>query len=293
MDELIVPAFMEVVPAEGEKIRICGEFVYTADCLNCGTKHFHGYNRCRSRWCLNCNYTRSLIWIAKLIPVMERWVADGKYISMLNFTIKDTEKLFDGLNILERSFRNIYNSTAKKRIRWKDRFPGGVRSLEVKKGKNSKLWHPHYHCLVLQDYKQKDFYWLRDEWKSAVQNYSMDEGSVWIKEVKQNGAYSLLKAVVEVLKYILKPDDTLYQVDKLTGQYDALTEAYWTLKGKRQTNTWGLLRGLNKEVDKELEKDIDEKKLADFICQRCGCDEYELQTSIYSVVRDENVFDLL
>lgn len=283
MHDIVIPAFQELgLRAEVDRLRSCGQYVYYIDCCNCHTKHFSGYTSCKSRWCLICNHFRVLKWVAKLVNVIDRWIENGGHVSMINFTVRDTDSLRLGIDSLSRAFRGIYNNTANRRY-WKSRFPGGVRSLEVKKGKNSGKWHPHYHCLVLQptDY-EKDFYWLRERWK----NLTGGEGSVWVKQVRGT---NLLKSICETVKYILKPELSLYKNN------DMLAEAWYVLKGVRQVNTWGVLRGIGKQIEDEIERESDvqgqKKKLTEFVCQRCGCTEGELVSILYAEAKEYLLVD--
>lgn len=308
MSETVLPAFKRIselknypsLTRDYESMDSCGEYITAIKCDSCHTKHFSGFYRCKVRWCIPCSRLKVLAWLARLVPVVLGWISEGGRVAMLNFTVKDTAVLSDGVRLLEESFRRVYNQDSRIRQRWKDRFPGGVRSLEIKIGKGSGLWHPHLHCLVLQSSLGRDFEWLRDAWELATwtasgRDYrefidlSREEkdvvklGSVWIKPVSKRG---LIKSVVETLKYIIKPSDGLFCS---TG--DALLlEAWEVLKGKRQINTWGVLRGLAKDVEEDIEN-LDEKKLADFICRVCGCTKGELVRLVYEDVKETWLFD--
>lgn len=280
MSSVVIPAFeVAGIREEVMKMKDCGKMISVIECTSCQTRHFAGFNRCKSRWCVTCAHVKVLAWVARILPVAENWLASGGNISMLNFTIKDVDNLDDGLTILNESFRALYNVPSKRK-RWQERFPGGIRSLEVKRGKNSRLWHPHIHSIVLQPAGyRKDFAWLKTEWerytskqwKKLFLEDPEKTGSVWIKKITGK---NLLKSVCETLKYIVKPELSLYK------EKENLLECVETLKGKRQINTWGLFRGLNKDVDEDIEKS-EEKKLTDFICQRCGCTEGELKKLLY------------
>lgn len=290
MSNAVLPAFEKAEIPDLKRMKYCGHVVNVIGCKACLSQHFAGFWRCLNRWCINCNHVKVLAWLARLVPVVKEWKEQGKYVSVLNFTIKDTLALKDGLNLLENSFRDMYNDKKMRKI-WKNRFPGGIRSLEVKIGKNSERWHPHLHCLVLQDSYNKDFEWLRDEWQRITKNNSFGVyednpekiGSVWIKEIKS--VDSVLNGVVETLKYIMKPETELYKDSEL------LMEAWSELKGKRQINTWGILRGLSKQVDEDIEH-TEIKKLTEFVCQNCGCTEGELNSIVYDLVKDNVLFDI-
>lgn len=298
MENVVIPAFENAGIPDMERLKMCGQMIHIIECKACKTKHYAGNWRCMNRWCVNCNRVKVKAWIARLVPILKEWLDAGNYITILNLTIKDTETLADGLRLLEISYRSMQNGDKELRKKWKERFPGGVRSLEVKRGKNSKNWHPHYHCLTMQNTYNKDFNWLRDSWErftwqTAGNDYKEYEklsrkekdkhklGSVWLKEINQD---NLLVGVVETLKYIMKPEMSLFK------SRDDLTEAWELLKGKRQVNTWGLLRGLNKLVDDDIEH-TEEKKLTEFICQQCGCTEGHLESVLYSELSDFVLYD--
>ena len=250
----------------------CGRIVFAIECDNCNTDHFAGFMSCRSRWCISCQHKKTLCWLAKLMPIVNDWNGNS---TMLNLTIKDTDKLIDGLNLLNDSWRSFYNDDRKYREKFKRRFPGGVRSLEVKVGKNSEQWHPHYHMYCLQplDY-EKDYDWVKERWKS------ISGGSVYIRQIKGNK----LKGLIEVIKYILKPEESIYKNDK------RLNEAIKALTGKRQINSWGIFRGIEKEVE-EMFDTYEEKKLSAFICAKCGCTEGYLKRLLYETLGNTVLYD--
>lgn len=298
MEKVVYPAFENAKIPDLANMKLCGSVINVIECKACHTKHYAGNWRCKNRWCINCNRVKVKAWIARLVPILKEWLEAGNYITILNLTIKDTERLTEGLKLLESSFRSMQNGDKEFRKKWKDRFPGGVRSLEVKRGKNSKDWHPHFHCLTMQNYYNKDFNWVRDAWERFTWQCSGNDysqyaklsrkekdkqkiGSVWLKEITSE---DLLVGVVETLKYIMKPELSLFK------NTEDLTEAWVELKGKRQVNTWGLLRGLGKLVDEDIEH-TEEKKLTEFICQQCGCTEGHLESVLYTELSDLVLFD--
>lgn len=304
MEEEVFPVFEFLSLYETERIKNCGHYIYAIQCQSCNTKHFAGFNSCDNRWCIPCSHKKVLCWIARLLPIFQNWLSQGNYLSMLNFTIKDSNDLEKNLCLLESSFRELYNSNKIRRDLWKNRFPGGLRSLEIKLGKNSKMWHPHLHCIVMQQSTcfLKDIDWLIPEWEQITYSFSggnldykslsrkeqikIKVGSAWIKKVTAFNPNDILKAIIETVKYILKPDTNLYQNEKL------FYEAYSVLKGKRQINTWGLLRNLKKEVEEDY-KNLEDKALTDFICQRCDCTKGKLISLIYNGLEEDFVlYDL-
>lgn len=277
MANVVIPAFQNAKLDPG-RMSECGEYVYAVECQNCHTNHFSGFSRCKSRWCVSCNHVRTLAWLARIIPVVSEFRANGGYIGKLNLTIKNTDTLEDGLKILGNSWRNFSNGNGNRK-RFKETFVGGIRSLEVTVGEDLK-WHPHYHCLIMQDRYNKDFEWLREKWETStcISAGVKDEkiGSVWLQGIYDDGR-GVLKGIIEVVKYITDSETQWFH--PLMKSY--LQEAYFNLKGVRQMNTWGLLYGLSAKVEEDLET-LNEKKLTEFICQSCGCTEGELVRLMYS-----------
>ena len=245
-----------------------------------------------------------------MLPLLQRWCADGNYLSLVNFTVRDAMPLKDPLGKLEGAYRVVYNGNLNgNRVKWKERFPGGIRSLEVKIGEGSGKWHPHYHALVMQEggTYEKDYDWLSEAWHDAV-GYRVKEngdpvvvvredgtedkdwnGNVWIKKVSAKKRSGIIEAVCETLKYILKPDKSVFgKKSRGMANIELFGEAYWTLKGKRQTSTWGLLYNIQEEVEEDFENE-EEGALVEFICQRCGCTEAELFGILYSSITEWTV----
>lgn len=284
METVVIPAMARAVPEHAERLRECGQILHMIECKACHADHFAGYHRCRSRWCINCNHVRALLWVARLYPVLSAWLEAGNYVCMFNLTVRDGPILKDQMEYLRSGWRAMYHGSRARKERWKERFPGGIRSLEVTLGKNSGQWHPHYHCLVMQDTWEKDYPWVSELWHEICENAGT-RGSVWLKQITGD---NLMKAILESLKYILKPSKRLYSPENT----ELLAEAYNGLYGKRQVNTWGSMRGIAKQVEQDDAQEIDEKRLTDFICQQCGCTEGQLKSLLYNDLVGRQIFDI-
>lgn len=266
--EMVIPALERIGSEDGFKIRLCGEYVNSLVCKACGARHYTGFNRCKNRWCLNCMRVRMLLWLAKIKQKYDQVVSEDVYPVMIVLTIRDGVDVDERIRFIEDSWRKFTNGDKKWRKVFKKRFYGGVRSLEVKRGRKSGLWHPHFHIFALMYNgrygKIKDFYWIRKRWKEVTGG----NGSVYIEAVKKRG--SLIKSILECVKYIVKPERRLF----LDEDFE---KVYWALKRKRMINTWGCFRGMSSEVEKDLDI-VEEKKLEQFVCSVCGCTEAELKS---------------
>ena len=262
MHDIVIPAAIraDVLASDIYKMKTCLENFAVYKCSCCGHLQVASHYRCKNRFCVMCQHQRTKIWLARLIPLLKKWKEDGNYVCMLNFTMIDLENLSDMIFAINNAFRILSHDNKYNRKWFQDRFPGGVRSLEVVIGVNSGIWHVHLHCIVLQDKFERDYNELERRWNNACQlALGVTEGkvgSVYISSVQGNFEQSIL----EVIKYILKPNVDLYKIP------DKFREAYDCLKGRKQVNSWGLFRNLINIIDKEYNKET-----KDFECVDCGC----------------------
>lgn len=95
---------------------------------------------CRERWCPMCagqkaSYTKEQT---------ELWTKSLEAPRFLTLTLRNCESdLKTQIEFLQKSF-----STLRQRAYWKRNVTGGIWFLQVKRGKNSGLWHPHLHILL-------------------------------------------------------------------------------------------------------------------------------------------------
>jgi len=119
---------------------------------------------------------------------------------------------------------------------------GGIWVMEVKKGRGSKKWHPHYHVLLLTRRKinQNDMW---DEWRKATKCPKV--ALPWLAE-HGRGEQEILKVCLELFKYMIKPGSCTPA--ELIEVHNAVFKKY------RLIQSFGCLRGV--QID---EDDIGEK----------------------------------
>lgn len=266
----VVPLLEKAGFAEkANKIKFCGHFKKIAECNDCGTWHFNGSDSCKDRFCPLCQKKRSLLWFAKITPLLREYLQKDYYVNMLNFTIRDTENLDYGINLINNAFRYLMHDNKKTAREFNKRFIGGVRSLEVKRGKNSGLWHPHFHCLVVKYEYSKDFEWLKREWNNALcvvsGRYGEKLGSVDIRGFTKDQNKGLETAICECFKYMTKFNWAVKDIPELI----------LTMDNRKTLVTWGCVRfKLGNSVEEDLDKPLSEIKSC--VCSVCGCDSFTL-----------------
>jgi plasmid rolling circle replication initiator protein Rep len=120
---------------------------------------------------------------------------------------------------------------------------GAVWSYEVKKGKNSGLWHPHLHAVWLcyEEPRLKD---LKEEWQEVT-------GDSFIVDIRPfHDQENVATGFLEVFKYAVKFSDML-PADTW--------HAFETLKGHRLVASFGLFRGVkvpDTMTDDDLPEDL-------------------------------------
>jgi len=107
---------------------------------------------------------------------------------------------------------------------------GGMYSLEIKRGKNSNLWHPHANILILAD-KELSKNELSKEW----QGITKDSHIVYLEEKKFEK-----QVFVEIAKYAFKFSNM---------EFEDNFHAFRTLKSRRLMGTFGDMWGLSSEIE--------------------------------------------
>jgi hypothetical protein len=163
---------------------------------------------------------------------------------MVTLTVKDGENLLERFTHLRKALKKYQEQRrnalkGQKQVEYTKAL-GGVMSIEIKRGKNSGLWHPHVHMI-----------WLCEEVPNASQlskEWLELTGDSYIVDVREFYGESVVDGFLEVFKYALKFSDM-----ELGDNWDA----YQLLKEKRLVDNFGLLRGV--KVPEELtDDDIDE-----------------------------------
>ena len=107
----------------------------------------------------------------------------------------------------------------------------GAYSVEVKKGENSNLWHPHANLLLLSEDRIFESE-IKSEWKSITK-----DSKIAYCQVKDDEDKTVF---VEIFKYALKFSEM---------EFDDNFTAWDTLKGRRLMGAFGEFRGL--DIEKE------------------------------------------
>lgn len=167
----------------------------------------------------------------------------GLTASLVTITVKNGPDLMERLLHLQAGIKNA-NQRIRNFKRGKGKtsvfrfFLGYVGSYEIKRGKRSKLWHPHCHMIVLHD-QAIDPGQLSQEWHAIT-------GDSFIVDVRP----------------LLNPDEPAadfcevfkYAVKFTSMETEDLLHAYFKLSGKNLVFSGGIFRGV--EIPKDLTDDL-------------------------------------
>ena len=171
---------------------------------------------CRVRSCPVCQWRRSVMWQARVYHALPRLIAD----------YPDTRFLFLTLTLRNCAIGDLRSTLIHMAQSWQrlsqlQVFPamGWVRSVEVTRSQDRSA-HPHYHCLLMVpptyfkgDYmKQKEWaeLWrqsLRVDYKPVVHIKVVNPEHRLVSGKVVPAMWNIWGAVVEILKYAVKPSD--------------------------------------------------------------------------------------
>lgn len=164
---------------------------------------------------------------------------------MVTLTVKDGEDLSERFRhlrgCLKRYQEQRRNANKGQKFVEYAKALGGVFSIEVKRGQNSGLWHPHVHMIWLCE-DEPDKFQISNEWFAIT-------GDSYIVDVREFYGETVIDGFLEVFKYALKFSDM--------GLEDNW-KAFQILKGKRLVDNFGLFRGVEVPenlVDDDLENE--------------------------------------
>lgn len=221
---------------------------------------------CRVRLCPVCQSRRSMMWKGKTFKILPKVLEDypkARFI-FLTLTVRNCplDELRSHLDWMHKSWtklvkRNEFSSVS-----------GWIRSVEVTRGQDDTA-HPHYHCLLMV--KPGYFglgYVSQERWSEVWKDclgvaYSpiVDVRAVKPKKgtPEDQQAMAVMAALVETIKYAVKPSDVLRGNDGLTPISVTLSNQDWLIKLTKQLfktraiATGGVLRSYLKLLEDEPE----------------------------------------
>ena len=236
------------------------EYERAQNLRECGTSLLFGHkstgqsdliygNFCKDRFCPHCMYRLMLKKVANLNKAVD--AVGGQYI-MLTLTVPNVHAvdLGDTIKRLTHAFCDFYRDP-----RFKGKFKGYQRNIEVTYNSKTFMFHPHIHCILNVDDDYFNFtgkYVDREEVLKIWRNYYHDQ-SITMVDIRRIKGDNLKQSVVEVCKYVTKLSDF---IDKKEGAFVLRVLRHALHKVKTTTYGGTIAKALRsiKEQDIELEE---------------------------------------
>ena len=205
-------------PKTVKSIETCGDYLLFHNFVNIGKIKLMAASFCKVHaLCQLCGIRRGAKYLKKYLEKLEQIGYNPKIhiLQLITLTIKDGADLSERFKHLKDSYKTLNNLRTKKTRKTPlDNVLGAVSSFEIKRGKNSGLWHPHIHIIALSPKaKPVDQNDLAAKWLSITK----DSHIVDVRNIKDD----IESGFCEVFKYITDykendPKDTLkiYQLVK-------------------------------------------------------------------------------
>jgi hypothetical protein len=239
-------------PSENKKLATklegCANYLVFKRYLTADEVRLHAANFCKKHLlCPFCAMRRGAKYLQVYKQRLDVVLAENPKLHafMVTLTVKDGENLLERFTHLRKALKR-YQEQRRNALKGQRHVEyakalGGVMSIEIKRGKNSGLWHPHVHMI-----------WLCNDVPSASQlskEWLELTGDSYIVDVREFYGESVVDGFLEVFKYALKFSDM-----ELADNW----EAFQTLKAKRLVDNFGLFRGV--QVPDDLaDDDIDDE----------------------------------
>lgn len=209
---------------------------------------------CRVRSCPVCQWRRSVMWQARVyyaLPLLIRDYPDIRFL-FLTLTVKNCP-----ITELRKTLKDLANGW--KRMSEVKTFPaiGWVRSVEITRSQRDRSAHPHYHCLlmVLPTYFKGDYLKQSDWAELWKQSLRVDyKPVVDVRVVRPErrlasgrvvpASWNIWGAVVEILKYAVKPSDMVRDPEWFLHLVDQIHKT-------RAVAVGGILKRYIREKEKE------------------------------------------
>lgn len=234
-----------------EALETCGSYLVFRDYFTVGKIRLSGMCSCKKHLiCPLCAIRRGAKSVKAYLDKLAVIQLDHPGIKayLVTLTVKDGSDLGERFMHLVRAIkryhtqRRMANSSRRPSVE-ANKALGAVWSYEVKKGKNSGLWHPHLHAVWLcyEEPRLKD---LKEEWNEVT-------GDSFIVDIRAfQDQENVSTGFLEVFKYAVKFSDM---------QPSDTWHAFETLKGHRLVASFGLFRGVkvpDTMTDDDLPEDL-------------------------------------
>lgn len=188
---------------QAQQILDCGNFLLFRDYYTVNEVRLTKASFCKKHLlCPLCAIRRGSKMLGRYIDRFDEIKAANDRLRpyLVTFTVKDGEDLAERFNHLRKNLQSYHKRRhGKKHICEAKKAKAAVWSYEIKRGKNSGLWHPHVHAIWLCE-ESPDQVTISDQWKNLT-------GDSYIVDVRPIDESDTAGGFMEVFKYAIKFSD--------------------------------------------------------------------------------------
>ena len=281
------------------KTRDCGTYLEFAKCPDHDReKRLKSANFCKGRLCPMCQWRRSMKLAFQINEVCNLSLMEQPKLRFLFLTLTTknvvADKLEDEIDKMNYAFRKMRNRKEVDKV-----VEGYFKAVEVTYNSDKDNYNPHFHILLAvkstyfnRNYIKQDR-WV-ELWKQslkvdydpvvdikAVKKKDSNEKSKLLEDKKQY-EQEMSRAVAEVGKYSVKPDD--YLDEDIEIATDVVETLEFALKGKRLATYGGLLYKIRQKLnmDDVEDENADLVNISDEDKGNCSICNKELIDEVYS-----------
>lgn len=266
----------------GWRVKMCNQELDIIRCADCGHITIRGASLCRDRLCPLCAWRLAIKRYAAMQTILSVLMSRVKRASyaLVTLTVKNCapDALSDTLKAMSKAWNAVtYQRWARKWL-W-----GWAKSIEVTYNSETGELHPHYHVLMVCDSGKPLSQELIAEWLDRVRREGLTATAAAqhaddvISSAVSDPGKSLIGAVCEVYKYMVKASDTLSMP---LGVLHAFAVG---IADKRLISMGGMIKAIAKELKQEQLDAADADMSDTEVCTECKSQHLDRLTALWSM----------
>lgn len=255
--------------SRSNRMSSCANYIVARECKDCGAIHVIGTKLCRDRMCPICNWRLSMRRFASMYTVLDGLITaypESRWCFM-TLTVKNClpQQLSETLDEMSRMWNSIASSP-----KFKDRYAGWARSVEITYNKETRTLHPHYHIILMTHEGMKPNEYVIHRWlegcKLTTNKAAQDIRDIRSKDIESDIPVS---AILECYKYAIKTSELEDMPVSIFRETDK------AIRHRRLVSYGGMIKDYAKlceikQLDNATEEDEEEAAALINKCVRCG-----------------------
>lgn len=257
---------LRTIGLEGRAIRMenCSTELSAKICPECGQTHVTRATLCRDKLCPVCNWRLSRKRYTEMFNVFQYINIADYQAYFLTLTVKNC--LPSELSGTLDKMCSAWNRLASRKS-FKKYVVGWARSVEITYNNSTRMFHPHFHIILLEKNFGKSFFKVCDYMTAWRECLRVDYDPITdYREIRGDGAQEGYNAILETFKYSLK-DKEVAKIPK-----SEFRELVYAINNRRMVAYGGVIKTARVEL-KYKDDDYEEIQLN----KQCNCTAEQIE----------------